>query len=196
MRETTRMAISEWPPSSKKLSRTPTRSRRSTAAQIPASTSSVGVRGATYRSAPAAYSGAGSALRSTFPFGVRGRRSRTTTAAGTMYSGRLPRRNARTSSASTSPTTYATSRLSPGRSSRTTTHASRTASCADSALSTSPGSIRNPRIFTCSSRRPTNTSFLSPRHRIRSPVRYIRAPGSAENGSGTKRSAVSRGRSR
>ena len=50
MRETTRVASSECPPSSKKLSSTPTRSRRSTSAQIPASTSSTGVRGATYAS--------------------------------------------------------------------------------------------------------------------------------------------------
>ena len=49
MRETTRVASSECPPSSKKLSSTPTRSSRSTSAQIPASTSSTGVRGATYR---------------------------------------------------------------------------------------------------------------------------------------------------
>ena len=46
-RETTRVASSECPPSSKKLSVTPTRSSRSTSAQISASTSSAGVRGAT-----------------------------------------------------------------------------------------------------------------------------------------------------
>ena len=77
-------ASSECPPSAKKLSCTPTRSTFSTSAQIPASTSSTGVRGATYRSASAVYSGAGSALRSSFPFGVSGSASSTTNAAGTM----------------------------------------------------------------------------------------------------------------
>jgi hypothetical protein len=47
IRETTRVASRLWPPSSKKPSCTPTRSRRSTSAQIPVSTSSTGVRGAT-----------------------------------------------------------------------------------------------------------------------------------------------------
>ena len=61
----------------------------STSAQIPASTSSTGVRGATYRSSAAASSGAGSALRSSLPLGVSGSASSSTNAAGTMYSGRL-----------------------------------------------------------------------------------------------------------
>ncbi len=47
MREATRVARSECPPSSKKLSATPTRSRRRVSAQIPATTSSAAVRGAT-----------------------------------------------------------------------------------------------------------------------------------------------------
>ncbi len=47
MRETTRVASSEWPPTSKKLSSAPTRGRPSTSAQSVASFSSVGVRGAT-----------------------------------------------------------------------------------------------------------------------------------------------------
>ncbi len=63
----------ESPPSSKKLSCTPTRSSRSASAQTAASTRSVSVRGATYSSSagpPAA--GAGRPRRSTFPLGVSG----------------------------------------------------------------------------------------------------------------------------
>ena len=42
--------------------------------------------------------------------------------------------------------------------------------------STSPGSIRNPRILTWSSARPRYSSCPSGVHRARSPVRYIRSP--------------------
>ena len=67
-RETTCSDRMLSPPSSKKFSSTPTRSRRSTAAHASASTRSVSVRGPTYpRSASALRSGAGSARRSTFP---------------------------------------------------------------------------------------------------------------------------------
>ena len=45
---------------------------------------------------------------------------------------------------------------------------------AASTASISPGSIRNPRSFTCASARPRNSSTPSDRHRARSPVRYIR----------------------
>src|SRR5690606_4014757 len=64
--DTTCVASNEWPPSSKKLSCTPTRSSPSTSAQIPATISSTGVRGATYspRTLPLPC-GAGSARRST-----------------------------------------------------------------------------------------------------------------------------------
>ncbi len=96
-RETMRVARSEWPPSSKKSAWTPTRSAPSTSAQIPASTSSVGVEGATYASADDP-SGAGSARRSTLPLGVRGSVSSSTKAEGTMYSGTCSRRCARSSS--------------------------------------------------------------------------------------------------
>ena len=58
-----------------------------------------------------------------------------------------------------------------------------TPGCAASTASTSPGSTRNPRIFTCSSARPRNTSRPPASHRARSPVRYSRAPSPA-NGSG------------
>ena len=88
--EITCVASSEWPPRSKKLSSTPTRSTPRTSLQIPASISSTGVRGATYPPPPPrpADSGAGSAARSTLPLAVSGSASSTTNADGTMYSGR------------------------------------------------------------------------------------------------------------
>ena len=64
---------------------------------------------------------------------------------------------------------------------------------ATSTASISPGSIRNPRIFTWSSARPRRSSSPSRRQRARSPVRYIRLPGEPK-GSATNRSAVSPGR--
>ena len=196
-REITRVASSECPPSSKKLSSAPTRSRPSTSAHTPASTSSVGVRGATYRSSAGASSGAGSALRSSLPLGVSGNASMKTNAVGSMYSGRRAFRCSRSAPADTaSPsatTTYPTSRRSPGTSSRTSTTASRTAGCSASRASISPSSMRNPRTFTWKSVRPRYSSSPSGRRRIRSITRYIRPPG-APNGQGRKRSAVIAGR--
>ena len=98
--------------------RAPTRSSRSISAQIPASTSSVGVRGATYAvrrrpRTPAPAAPCGPACR----WASAGARPARRTRPGTMYSGRLRRRRARSASASASPTTYATSRFSPGASS-------------------------------------------------------------------------------
>ena len=88
-RAVTRTASSEWPPSSKKLSWTPTRGTPSTSPRCAASSSSVGVaRGdVARRRRPWPASGAGSALRSTLPLGVSGSASSTTKAEGTMYSG-------------------------------------------------------------------------------------------------------------
>ena len=53
--------------------------------------------------APRAVSGAGSARRSSFPFGVSGSASSTTTAAGTMYSGSRAAANARTAQPAAGP---------------------------------------------------------------------------------------------
>ena len=61
------------------------------------------------------------------------------------------------------------------------------------ACSISPSSIRRPRILTCRSARPRNSSWPSARQRTTSPVRYIRSPGSP-NGQGRNRSAVKPGR--
>ena len=74
-RVTTVTASSECPPSSKKLSRRPTRGTASTSAQIAAMCSSIGVLGDSYWAAPAhsgpSYS-CGSNRRLSFPLGVRG----------------------------------------------------------------------------------------------------------------------------
>ncbi len=84
-RETTWMLRMESPPSMKKLSSTPTCSRPSSSAQIPARMRSVSVRGARWaRSAPADQSGAGSRRRSTLPLAVSGSSGTVTNAAGSM----------------------------------------------------------------------------------------------------------------
>ncbi|CAM5725167.1 hypothetical protein SFUMM280S_04918 [Streptomyces fumanus] len=86
MRAMSRMARSESPPRVKKESSAPTRSRPSTSANRPHSTSSVGVAGARPVVRPAR-SGAGRAARSSLPFLVSGIASSATNADGTMYSG-------------------------------------------------------------------------------------------------------------
>ena len=173
MRETTRVASSECPPSSKKLSSTPTRSSAQHLRPDPrqhllrrGARRHVRVRPPTRAPAPAAP--CGPACR----WASAAARPATTNAAGTMYSGSAPAQRARAApSASAPPTTYATSRRSPGTSSRATTAASRTPACCRSAASISPGSMRKPRIFTCWSMRPRNSTrpVRQPAHR--SPVR-------------------------
>ncbi len=83
MRLASRVASSECPPRSKKLSSIPTFSSPSVLANRVASACSTGVRGV--READCAVkSGAGSALRSILPLGVSGSALSMTTAAGTM----------------------------------------------------------------------------------------------------------------
>ncbi|KGW74070.1 hypothetical protein Y599_5869 [Burkholderia pseudomallei MSHR3458] len=85
MRSITPIASSEWPPSSKKLSWRLTRSTCSSSRQIAASASSFAPRGASYSArAYASSAGAGSARRSSLPFGVSGHASSRTYADGTM----------------------------------------------------------------------------------------------------------------
>ncbi|SKS63783.1 Uncharacterised protein [Mycobacteroides abscessus subsp. abscessus] len=88
---------------------------------------------------------------------------------------------------------YPTRRLSPGRSSRAITAACSTPSTSASAAWISPNSMRKPRILTCSSARPRYSSCPAEDsdtpQRTRSPVRYMRVPGSP-NGQATKRDAV------
>ncbi len=76
-----RVASSECPPSAKKSSSIPTPATPNTSANSEHRTSSCGVRG---NRPPPRYAGAGSAPRSNFPFAVSGRRSNSTSAAGTM----------------------------------------------------------------------------------------------------------------
>ncbi len=82
IREISRVASSEWPPRSKKLSSTPTWARPSTSANSPASSCSWGVLGS--RPVPAEpRSGAGRAARSSLPLAVSGSASSRTNADGT-----------------------------------------------------------------------------------------------------------------
>ena len=85
MRAAARIASREWPPMSKKLSRTSMCSRPSSSCQTPATSFSAGVRGAT-RSAAAARPPVtgGSARRSSFPCGVIGSASNSTKYCGIM----------------------------------------------------------------------------------------------------------------
>src|SRR5215469_9606262 len=98
----------------------------------------------------------------------------------------------RTPAGSAVPVTYPTSRLSPGRSSRAITTACWTPSSPANTACTSPGSMRYPRILTCSSARPTYRSCPSAPHHTKSPVRYIRIPGAPAppNGQATNRDPV------
>ncbi len=144
-----------WPAASGRRAR---RSRRrrpparspSTSAQMPASSSSTGVRGASPGPAAAA-AGAGRARRSTLPFGVSGSASSGTKAAGTMCSGsrpgepgpqRLPDRR------SPRPRSRRPAASPRAGSSRASTAASRTSGWVRSTASISPGSMRKPRTFT------------------------------------------------
>src|SRR5690606_6201040 len=99
MRVMRRTASREWPPSAKKSSAAPTRSRPSRPAQMPAITCSTGVRGATKAGAGSGCGG-GSALRSSLPLGRNGKLSTGTNAAGIIASGRRPLRYARSVPAS------------------------------------------------------------------------------------------------
>mmetsp|Transcript_70548 Transcript_70548/g.223528 ORF Transcript_70548/g.223528 Transcript_70548/m.223528 type:complete len:353 (-) Transcript_70548:1327-2385(-) len=91
------MAMRECPPISKKSSLAPTSGTLSRSLQHSASASSVAPEGGSYSSMRRAAvrsegAGGGSALRSTLPLAVMGRRSMATNTLGTMYSGTLTRR--------------------------------------------------------------------------------------------------------
>ena len=86
----------ELPPSSKKLSWRPACVRPSTSHQTWATFCSVGEAGGTKAVAePGMPLGAGKALRSSFPFGVRGKAGKVTKVEGSMNSGSLGLRNSR-----------------------------------------------------------------------------------------------------
>ena len=157
---------------------------RSTSAQIPASTSSIGVRGATYRSR------AGRVLRrrQRLPvhLAVRGQRQRVEharTRRAPCSSGRRPpqvRRAALGSGLRLADDVRDQPLRRPARSSRDQTVPRRTAGCGrSSAASISPGSMRKPRIFTWWSTRPRNSSVPSgePAHPVPRAVHPRPRPG-------------------
>ena len=125
-------AGSEWPPRSKKLSSTPTSATPSTSAQRPASSCCSGVEGGT-RSAAGAGLGRRQGLAVDLAVGGERQRSSATKGAGTMYSGSALGAGAarsaagRIAAAGSRPRGRPTSAASPGRSSRATTTACRTA---------------------------------------------------------------------
>ncbi len=93
--------MSELPPSAKKSSSAPIRSVPSSSAKTAATVCCADPAGARYSvTGVSVSSGFGSALTSTLPFGVSGISSSTTTAAGTIDSGRCSRTWARSSSRS------------------------------------------------------------------------------------------------
>ncbi len=156
IREIARVASSECPPSSKKLSSAPTRSASSSTAQIPASSSCTGPDGGTNLSMGAsAAPGSGSAALSTLPFGVRGRAASSVNTAGTMNAGSRSPANSRSSAAGGIPAAGSDgTRYAASRSESATTTASRTRGWPASTSSTSPSSTRNPRTLTWPSARP------------------------------------------
>ncbi len=94
-RLTSRVASSECPPRSKKLSSAPTSGSPSTSANRRHSTSSCGVRGPRPPPSATAGSASGRARTSSLPLEFIGRPSTVTNAAGTMYSGSSRPRSSR-----------------------------------------------------------------------------------------------------
>ena len=148
-----------------------------------------------------AATGAGSARRSSLPFGVSGSRSSTTNARRHHVVRKAPRhmRPQRTPHPvlplrAAAPHSQPAA-CSPAASSRAITAACATPACRSSTASISPGSMRKPRSFTCASARPRNSSTPSGASAPDPRVRYIRLP-AAPNGSATNRSAVSPARPR
>src|SRR5215831_7782436 len=189
------MLIIESPPSSKKLSSTPTSFIPSTPPHISHNFSSTQFPAFSYsfsRSISPSSLPFNSCL-STFPLAVSGYLSIYTYLEGIMYSGnRLLRYplNSPTPGRSSPPLKYATSRFPRSPSSFATTTASSTPPCPLNTASTSPTSTRLPRIFTCSSTLPTNSMFPSLIYLPISPVLYIRSPIPPLYGFGTNFSPV------
>ena len=165
-----------WPaasarPASKKSSCTPTRSTPSTSAQMPASSSSAGVRGATYavrvrrRTRPARGAPGGPPCR----WASAAARPAPRTRDGTMYSGsRSSSARAQLRRAAARPALRRDQvRHQAPVARRVLAHERRrrprTAGCARSAASISPSSMRKPRTFTWKSARPRYSSSPSAR---------------------------------
>ena len=200
-RDTTCVASSEWPPSSKKLVLAPRPAPTpSTSAQIPASSSSVGVRGATYaprlrqRAAPAPAAPCGPPCR----WRSAAARPATTNADGTMYSGSAAPQVARAAPSATpaasAATTYATRPRSPGASSRASTAASRTAGCAaQRRLDLAQLDAEAAHLHLVVEPAQELERGRPAAQRARSPVRYSRRPGARRTDRARSARAVSSG---
>ena len=136
------------------------------------------------RTAAASSSGAGSARRSSLPFGVSGKplQHHDRRRHHVVRQARAPA-CARSAAASSACIRAPPPHRPPAACRRAHPRArspppAPPPACRISAASISPGSIRNPRSFTCASARPRNSSTPSARQRARSPVRYIRLPAS------------------
>ena len=196
-------ASSECPPSSKKLSWRPT---RSTPQQLLPDRRErlfdLALRRLVARARSACASGAGSALRSTLPFGVSGSAPAARTPPAPCTPAARVARCARSAVAAAARASsprhqYATRRLSPGTSSRATTTASRTAGVLRAAAPRSRPARSGSRGSSPGGRCGPGTRWsrppaTGPGRRSGTAAR----PASALNGSGTNRSAVSSGRSR
>ena len=188
MSAASRKLISEWPPSAKKSESRVTAGTSRSRAQIAASLASVPARGdspgtSTVRSSfGEETSPAARAARSTLPFAVSGsaanpRHRRRHHVRGHTLGEPLERiLGHRAIAGHEGHEALVPGLARPGPAPLPAA----TPGCSTSAASISPGSIRKPRIFTCSSARPRNSSAPSARQRTRSPVRYSRAPGLAE----------------
>ncbi len=180
---TTRIALTESPPRSKKLA-----SRLITASAVPGRTrAQMAARSRSGAvSAPSTTAvvdavvdaGSGRAATSSFPVAPTGSSRRTTRCAGTIARGSRSRSRRRTSAHSRSGsavgsagTRYPTRAVTPPGSAWGRTAQSTTRGSAVSATSTSWGSTRTPAIFTWRSTRPTNSRPPSGWWRARSPVR-------------------------
>src|SRR5712672_3452771 len=179
--ECTATSSRESPPRSKKFWSSPTsgtfRMRCQSCVRVRSSSLSglLGAAGSDFDVA----SSSSKAARSIFPCWESGRNGSATKNAGIMCCGNCDAIKSRNCSGVTmelAGTKYATRRLLPF-SIRAATQACFTCPCRRMALSISAGSIRCPRIFTWSSKRPKYSIEPSLRHRARSPVRYMRCLG-------------------
>ena len=197
-RLTSRIASSECPPRSKKSSSAPTRSSPSTSANAAHSISSPD-----RRRAPARRAGRGvvrGGQRRPVQLPVRrsaAAPSSTATADGHHVLRQPPRRELPQPPPASPPSPPRRVGRAPRRPPAAGPRArprgrpprpAATPGCAASTASTSPGSTRNPRIFTCSSARPANSSCPSggPPRQVPGPVHPLPAP---PNGHATNRSA-------
>src|SRR5579872_1060819 len=198
IRDISCVASSECPPNSKKFDSRPTPFTFSNCSHIPATISSTAVLAPSFSFSPSPSTCTAipaKALRSSFPWIVSGNSGNSTSIHGTMYSGSrsckyLFNSPISNSSAPSLFTTYPTNCFCPPSPALSTTAACFTPPCFTSIASISPGSIRFPLNFICSSARPRYSSTPSPLHLTTSPLRYTLSPSLPLHPSGTNFSAV------